>query len=205
MKLFSTKIRFLGHCVSARGIEADEGKADCVKYWPAPTSAKQVWGFLGLIRYLAVFLPKIAEHTTVLDKLTKKECDKHFPPWTTQHQVTFDEIKTLVMSPACLTTIDPALMPKHKIFITTDASDTGSGAILSFGKSYETAQPVAYESRSFKGAELNYPVHEKELLAIIRALSKWRSELLGYEFQVWTDHRTLKHFNMQQDLSRRQA
>ena len=185
-KLFSTKIHFLGHRVSARGIEADKGKADCVKYWPAPT--KQVWGFLGLIQYLAVFLPKIAEHTTVLDELTKKECDKHFPPWTTWHQVAFDEIKTLVMSPACLTTIDPVLMPKHKIFVTTDASDTGSGAILSFGKSYETVQPVAYESCSFKGAELNYPIREKELLAIIRALSKWRSELLRYEFQVWTDH-----------------
>jgi hypothetical protein len=76
---------------------------------------------------------------------------------------------------------------------------------LSFGPSYELARPVAYESRSFKGAELNYPVHEKELLAIIRALAKWRSELLGYQFQVWTDHRTLEHFNTQRDLSRRQA
>lgn len=166
-KLFSTEIRFLGHRVSARGIEADKGKADRIKYWPTPTNAKQVRGFLGLVRYLAAFLPKIAEHTTVLDELTKKECDKHFPPWTTRHQVAFNEIKTLVTSPACLTTIDPALMPEHKIFVTTDASDTGSSAILSFGKSYETARPVAYESRSFKGAELNYPVHEKELLAII--------------------------------------
>lgn len=73
----------------------------------------------------------------------------------------------------CLTTIDLLLMPSHKIFVTTDASDTGSGAILSFGPSYELARPVAYDSQSFKGAELNYPVHEKELLAIIPTLSKW--------------------------------
>ena len=75
-------------------------------------------------------------------------------------------------------------MPGHKIFVTTDASDTGSGTLLAFGPTYETARPVAYDSRAFKGAELNYPVHEKELLAIIQALAKWRTDLLGYTFQV---------------------
>jgi hypothetical protein len=204
-KLFSTEIQFLGHRISAKGIEADEGKADRIINWPTPTSAKQVRGFLGLVRYLAAFLPKLADFTTILDELTRKECDKLFPPWTTKYQTAFDGVKALVTSKDCLTTIDPSLMPDYKIFVTTDASDTGSGAILSFGPSYELARPVAYESRSFKGAELNYPVHEKELLAIIRALAKWRSELLGYQFQVWTDHRTLEHFNTQRDLSRRQA
>jgi hypothetical protein len=204
-KLFATEIRFLGHRVSAKGIEADEGKADRVKNWPRPTTAKQVRGFLGLVRYLAAFLPKIADHTTILDELTRKECDKRFPEWTTRHQAAFEAVKELATSPICLTTIDPSLMPEHKIFVTTDASDTGSGAILAFGPTYETARPVAYESRSFKGAELNYPVHEKELLAIVRALAKWRTDLLGYSFQVWTDHRTLEHFSTQRDMSRRQA
>ncbi len=55
------------------------------------------------------------------------------------------------------------------------------------------------------GAQLNYPVHEKELLAIICALKKWRTDLLGSSFEVYTDHRTLENFNKQQDLSRRQA
>ena len=96
-------------------------------------------------------------------------------------------------------------MPENKIFVTTDASDFGSGAVLSFGPTYETARPVAYESQTFKGAELNYPVHEKEQLAIIRALAKWRAELLGHKFEVWTDHRTLEHLNTQRDLSRRQV
>lgn len=55
-----------------------------------------------------------------------------------------------------------------------------------------------------KGAEKNYPVHEKELLAIIRALKKWRADLLGTHFYVYTDHRTLENFDTQKDLSRRQ-
>jgi hypothetical protein len=55
-----------------------------------------------------------------------------------------------------------------------------------------------------KGAEKNYPVHEKELLAIIRALKKWRSDLLGSHIFVYTDHRTLENFDTQKDLSCRQ-
>jgi hypothetical protein len=55
-----------------------------------------------------------------------------------------------------------------------------------------------------KGAEKNYPVHEKELLAIVRALKKWRSDLLGIPIIVYTDHRTLQNFDTQRDLSRRQ-
>ena len=55
-----------------------------------------------------------------------------------------------------------------------------------------------------KGAEKNYPVHEKELLAIIRALRKWRSDLLGTHFVVYTNHCTLKNFDTQKDLSCRQ-
>lgn len=58
---------------------------------------------------------------------------------------------------------------------------------------------------TFKGSELNYPVHEKELLAIIRALKKWQIDLLGSPFFVYTDHKTLENFNTQKDLSRRQA
>jgi hypothetical protein len=54
-------------------------------------------------------------------------------------------------------------------------------------------------------AELNYPVHEKELLAIIRALKKWHVELLGTHVQILTDHRTLQNFTTQRDLLRRQA
>jgi hypothetical protein len=204
-KLYCTEIRFLGHRISANGIEADEGKADRITNWPIPSSAKQMRGFLGLVRYLATFLPKLADHTTTLDALTKKECDKKFPEWTQTHQEAFDNIKHLATSTECLTTIDYSLMPDYKIFVTTDASDYGSGAVLSFGPSYEKAKPVAYDSRSFKGAELNYPVHEKEMLAIVRALKKFRTDLLGHKFQVWTDHKTLEHFPTQRDLSRRQA
>ena len=145
-----------------KGTDINKGKADRVKNWLQPTSVKQVRGFLGLVRYLAISLPHLANSTAVLDELTRKECDKHFPAWTARHQTAFETIKALIVSPECLTTIDPSLMLEYKIFVTTEASNFGSSAILVFGKTYKTARPVAYDSCSFKGAELNYPVHEKE-------------------------------------------
>lgn len=72
----------------------------------------------------------------------------------------------------CLTSIDLLLMPDYKIYVTTDASDLGLGMVLSFSKTWESTRPVAFKSMTFKGAQLNYPVHEKEMLVIIRALKK---------------------------------
>lgn len=65
---------------------------------------------------------------------------------------------------------------------------------------WETAWPVAFNSMTFKNAELNYPVHKKELLAIIRALKKWHVDLLGSTFFIYTDHKMLENFNIQKDL-----
>lgn len=204
-KLFCDEIDFLGHHISQRGIEADKGKVSRIVDWPTPKTAKEVRKFLGLVRYLSAFLPKLAKQSDILDRLTWKECDKNFPEWTQKYQDAFDAIKSIVISRDCLTVIDHSKTPENKIFVTTDASDRATGAILSFGTTWKTARPVAFESMTLKGAELNYPVHEKELLAIIRALRKWKVDLLGSEFLVYTDHKTLLNFNTQVHLSRRQA
>jgi hypothetical protein len=64
---------------------------------------------------------------------------------------------------------------------------------------------VAFESRQLHGAELHYPVHEQEMLSIIHALKKWHCDLLSSNFTIYTDHQTLWNFNMQKELSKRQA
>jgi hypothetical protein len=203
--LFSHEINFLGHIISQRGIEADPSKVDKILDWPIPKNVKQVQQFLGLVRYLNAFLPRLALHSSILSKLTTKECEKHFPPWTEIHQNAFDKIKEIVISRECLTVIDHQKLDTNKIFVTTDASDYSTGAVLSFGPTWESARPVAFDSCTLKDAELNYPVHEKELLAVMRALQKWKCDLLGSSFFVYTDHKTLLNFDTQKDLSRRQA
>jgi RNase H-like domain found in reverse transcriptase len=64
--------------------------------------------------------------------------------------------------------------------------------------------PFAFNSCFFKGVELNYPVHKKELLVIIHTLSKWQTDLLSCQFEIWTDHKTLECFEKQCDLSSHQ-
>ena len=201
--LFSTEVSFLGHQISAAGIQADPRKIDRILDWPQPTTATNVRGFLGLTRYIATFLPALAEHTSILTPLTTKDCDREFPKWTPEHQGAFQAIKDLVTGTECLTVIDYEDTTK-KVFVTTDASDRRTGAVLSFGETWETARPVAYDSYRLNSAEKNYPVHEKELLAIVKALKKWRTSLLGIHFQVFTDHRTLEYFQSQKEMSRRQ-
>jgi hypothetical protein len=128
-----------------------------------------------------------------------------FPPWEQEHQDAFDGIKGLVIGSDCLTTIDHDNMGDNHIFVTCDASDWRTGTVLSYSLTWETARPVAFDLMALKSAQLNYPVHEKELPAIIRALQKWCSDLLGAPITIYTDHRTLENFDHQKDLSRHQA
>ena len=108
----------------------------------------------------------------------------------------------MVLGSDCLVNIDHDNMGENRIFVTCDASDRRTGAVLSVGRTWETARPVAFDSVALKGAQANYPVHEKELLAIIQALTKWRTNLLGSPITIYTDHRTLENFDAQKDLSR---
>ena len=64
---------------------------------------------------------------------------------------------------------------------------------------------MAFGSRQLKGTELHYPVHEQEMLSIMRAITKWRVDLLGTHIHIYTDHKTLQNFDTQKDLSLRQA
>jgi len=165
--LFCTEIDFLGHRISASGIAADASKAKRIIDWPAPKSTNNVRSFLGLVRYLEQFLPNLADHTRILTPLTTKSSKLNWPGWTNDHQNTFDAIKQLVVSRDCLTTIDHDNLGKNKIYVTCDASDWRTGAMLSVRPTPQTARPIAFDSMQLRSAQLNYPVHEKELLAIV--------------------------------------
>ncbi|EEB97490.1 hypothetical protein MPER_03181, partial [Moniliophthora perniciosa FA553] len=178
----------MGHVISTRSIEPDESKVSRIKNWPTPQGPGDVRAFLGLTRYLASFLRNLAEFTRVLSPLTSLH-DHEWPGWNETYSDAFNNIKDLVTSAECLTVIDHDNPGDNKIWLTTDASDW----------------PVAFDSMQLKGAQLRYPVHEKELLAIVRALKKFRADLLGEQFTIYTDHRTLENFSTQKSLSRRQA
>ncbi|CAI7865292.1 unnamed protein product [Closterium sp. NIES-53] len=66
-------------------------------------------------------------------------------------------------------------------------------------------QPIAYLSKKLHGADFNYPIHDKEALAIITAFQTWRCYLEGRKTTVYTDHCSLKYLKTQPTLSRRQV
>ena len=129
---------------------------------------------------MSVALISVSQDTVVSNKHEERTrhyyviFQHYFPPWSSQHQAAFDRIKRLVTSPVYLTTIDHDNPGDNHIFLTTDASDLHTGAVLSWGPDWKMARPVAFDSAPLRNAELNYPVHEKELFAIICALKKWR-------------------------------
>src|SRR5699024_5039176 len=101
----------------------------------------------------------------------------------------FEELKRRLASAPILAHCHPEWSTR----VETDASDGTVAAVLSQKMpSNEQWHPVAYLSKTMAPAEINYPIHDKELLAIIVALTEWRAELEGLQrtdrFEILTDH-----------------
>ena len=80
-----------------------------------------------------------------------------------------------------------------------DASRARLGCVL-----MQSERVVAYGSRQLKKHEQNYPTHDMELAAVVFALKIWRHYLYGEEFEVYSDHKSLKYIFTQRDLNMRQ-
>jgi len=82
-----------------------------------------------------------------------------------------------------------------KFRVETDASGHAIGGVLSQEQDGKW-KPIAFSSRTMQPVERNYKIYDKELLAIVEALTKWRQYLLDTveTFEIWTDHENLKYF-----------
>jgi len=100
-----------------------------------------------------------------------------------------------------LTTAPILIIPDtSKMFeVYCDASYQGLGCVL-----MQEKRPVAYASRQLKVHEKNYPTHDLELAAVVFALKTWRHYLYGSQFQVFSDHKSLKYLFDQKELNMRQ-
>ena len=98
-------------------------------------------------------------------------------------------------------------VPDSEMIIETDASDYALAAIISSRTPDGEIHPIAFHSRSFNSAELNYDTHDKELLTIFEAFKHWRQYLEGSRtlIDVVTDHKNLEYFATTKILTRRQA
>lgn len=135
---------------------------------------------MGLAGYYRRFVKGFGTIARPLTALTKKEVFS----WSTEAQDAFKELKKALCEAPVL-----ALPQFDKPFLVeTDASESGIGAVL-----MQEGHPLAYISRHLKGKQLHLSIYEKELLAVVFAVQKWRHYLITRHFVIKTDQKSLKY------------
>ena len=193
------QVKYLGFIINAgQGITVDPDKVAAIRAWERPTNVKGVRSFLGFANFYRIFIPDFAVQARPLTNLTKKEA---LFRWTEDCQKAFENLKEQFISAPILVHFDP----DKETIVEADASGYAVGGVLSQRGKDGLLRPCAYFSQKLSPAECNYPIHDKELLAIVRCLEEWRPELkMGPKFTILTDHRNLKYFQKAQFLNERQ-
>ena len=176
-----TNITHLGFQYDVKGVSPSADRIRTVLNWPVPKSTKELRSFLGLTNFYRRF---VCNYTDIAAPLTDLTSSKVTFTWSPQHQEAFDSLCQALTSPPILD------YPTHDdcFILTTDASDVGIGAILSTCR----GTVVEYASRTLNPAERKYTTTEKECLAIVWAVRKFRHFLLGAPFTLETDHKPLE-------------
>jgi len=179
-----TKGLILGHYISAARIQVDPTKIHISLLIPTPTTQMEVRSFLGFSGYYRRFIEHFSHIVAPLYALTG---NVDFL-WTEKCERAFQDLKKLVST-------TPILRGPNWDFpfqISSNASDTSIGAVLG---QEEDKKPYAiyYTSKNLSPAELNYTVTEKEFLAVIHAVNKFRHYITGYPIILYIDNSAIKY------------
>ena len=180
---FRESVNFLGYKLDRDGLRPDPDRIQGLLDFPVPKNIKSVQAFLGLANFDRVFTPNFSEVVEPLTQLLRKTSAWS---WSDEQQRAFEQTKAMLAKETLLWHPDPTL----PFVVQCDASDVGVGAVL-YQQVGGKRRVVAYYSRLLLDRERRYTVSEKEFLAIVAALKKWRILLLGRRFEVLTDHRAL--------------
>lgn len=178
------RIKYLGHYITSKGLEVDPDKTAAIQKMPAPKTVKQIQSFLQTCSWYRRFIPNFSEVARPLSNLTKKKVSWE---WGKEQERSFETLKNLLTSPPVLGQNDSS----KPYILKTDASNYALGAVLLQGSGAEE-HPIEYASRLLTKAEANYSTIEREALAIVWALDKFRAYIDGQEITVATDHQPLK-------------
>jgi len=146
-----------------------------------------VESFLGFANFYQRFIQNFSHTTKPLNKLKGKKDWK----WEEEHQKMFKELKEKIMSQLVLSL--PRKEGKFRVEMNT--SKHAIEEVLSQEQDGKW-KPIAFLSRTMQPVKRNYEIYDKELLAIVEALTKWKQCLLDVAetFKVWMDHKNLKYF-----------
>jgi hypothetical protein len=187
------EIEFLGHVLSAQGIQPDSKKIKAIRDWKVPKTQKGVRSFLGLANYYRKFIKNFSKIAAPLSDLLTKE--NKVLVWNALSDKAFQEIKLALMSSGVLRY--PNFDEPFEVH--TDASGFAIGGVLMQG-----GQPVAFESKKLTGSQLRWPTHEKELFAIVHCLKTWRHYLGSMETKVFTDNISIKYLDTKAQASQKE-
>ena len=176
----SEQVEYLGHIISKAGVATDPDKIKAILDWPLPRNLKQLRGFLGLTSYYRRFVKGYRSICKPLTQLLKKDAFG----WNSEATTAFTLLKAVMTTPPVL-----SLPDLGKLFVVeTDASMVGVGAVL-----MQEGHPIAYLSKALGLKQQAMSIYEKEMLAILHTVHKWRHYLWGKHFKIRTDHVSLKY------------
>jgi len=155
---------------------------------------------LGLANYYRQFVKDFTKIAKPLHQLVRKEEKWR---WGEEQEEAFAKLKEIFTTEPVLAAPDL----DKKMRVEADTSDYATGRVLLVKEEDEKWRPVAFIFKSLNDTERNYEIHDKEMLAVIRCLEAWRHFLEGArtKFEIWTDHKNLEYFMMNQKLNRQQA
>ena len=172
-------LHFIGHVLTAEGLQLDPSKVKAVLEMPAPDTPAAIQRLIGMVKYLSKFIPGLSQTTDPLRKLTHKNEPWN---WSAACQQAFEHIKQSLSQAPVLKYFDINCETEGQ----GDASEAGLGFAL-----LQKGLPVMYASRALTDAERNYSQIEKELLAQVFGLERHRLYTYGRKIVLWTDHKPL--------------
>jgi len=194
------EVEFLGYVIGRNGITMSQEKVEAVLSWEEPKSLSETQSFLGFANFYRRFIKDYSRVARPLTELTKKT-----ERWSRNPEAgrAFNELKKRFTTAPILAHFDI----QRPVIIETDVLDFALGAVLSQKDEENQLHPVMFHSRKFQPTEINYEIHDKELLAIVDAFKHWRRYCEGatHQVQVYSDYQNLEYFTTTKLLNRRQA
>ena len=198
-KIASGTVHYLGHELGSGRVSPIPSKCEAIQQIPTPTTKKQLRSFLGTIGFYRRFIPKFSGTAAPLtDLLSGKRKGDISRDWGTPQQTAFEALKEALAGYPVLKA--PDFSRPFEIY--SDAADTGIAAVL-MQEHDKVPLPVAYYSRKLLPRERNYSAIEKELLALISALTAYRVYVGSGPVTVYTDHNPLVWLNKTRSTNQR--
>lgn len=175
----------LGHKISAKGIEVDRAKIEVIEKLPPPINVKGIRSFLGHAGFYRRFIKDFSKISKPLCDFLNKDAPFDF---NSECLHAFNKLKQELISAPIVIAPDW----NFPFELMCDASDYALGAVLGQRKD-KKLHVIYYASKMLNDAQLNYTTTEKEMLAVVFAMDKFRSYLIGSKVIVFTDHSALKY------------